>query len=262
MSAISLNIGKVYYDSKKYDEAINYFSSLLNKKDDAVLNLWIGKCYFNKTETFSFYYLPNISGFKYGVSFSHPGLPIKAYSERKMTRVALSYFNAALKNDPCLIEAHFWKGKVLESEGEIEDAYMSYISAAKLAKDRFYLEKCISMYSCHKNLSFIETIPLETISIEEALKAIDSDEPYTRMEGFQSLSYYLENSLNTETMKKINRIVSACAGHKLYCFYVPCTGDTDARIRSFVRSLMEKIESTETSLSLVSESSQQAYFSI
>lgn len=247
----SIETGIHYYRSKRYDEAIQFFSSLLKNKeflsDISNIHLWLGKCYFEKTENYTYSYRVMSSFGRGPYRVSAPSHFETGYSTRRMTKIALGYFNSAIKQNNLLAEAHYWKGKALQYEGEIDSAYKSYINAARLSEDSCFLAKCISLFASHENLSFLEVRDIDTISIETAIAALSSENAYTRMEGCLALSNQFDKGeLAPQIVNQIRLRMSAVAGYKLFCSYIPFTGDGDSRIKTLARSIINKTKpSTE-----------------
>ena len=247
-----LDQGIHYYRSRRYDDAIQFFSLVEKKEEPSVamseIHLWLGKCYFEKQEERQYSYRAYHTSIKYRMEITYEG-PIKyTHTYRRMTKTALNYFNSAIKHNNSLAEAHYWKGKALQYEGKIDDAYKSYINAARLSEDRRFLAKCVSLFGSHENLPFLEVRDIDTISTENAIAALSADNVYTRMEGCLALSSQFDRGeLTSQIVNQIRLRVSALAGYKLFCCYLPCTGDDDLRIKTIARSILRRTEASTKS---------------
>lgn len=248
---ISLDQGIHYYYSRRYDEGISFFRSLVQKKAEtgiplSKIYLWLGRCYFEKQEVLFHgallppppsYFGKNLVGrdslaWRFRSSFS--------IIENKDE--ALSCFQVAIKHDEFFAEAHYWKGRVLEDMGKVERAYNSYIEAAKLSDEPSFLKKCISLFVANESLPFPNVRNVALISMSCAIRALSSKNAYTRMKGCLAISERLENVQDEETKRQIRVAISPLAGNRLFSRYLPYTGDADLRIKHLARAVMDRVQ--------------------
>lgn len=229
-----LNNGIHYYRSHQYDIALKQFSLLVTKENisqeqKAIINIWLGRCYFMKTEL-RMEYPPVLK------KFSHESFLEKPYPvSKRMTRKALEYFNAALQQNPQSSKANFWKGKVLKYDGSTEQAYECFVRALVLSGKQKYRDECARMFAENKHFSFPEIILANLIAVEEVLMNCSSSCIYTRMEACQHIS--MLPSATGERLE-IQKAISPLAGYKLLCCYLPFTGDPDNRVKQIAREIL------------------------
>lgn len=242
MSAnIKLDFVNHYYASGRYDEAIEYLSANLNKtssdEENMLINIWLGKCYFTKTCSYSYSnlysYLDKIPRRSSGVYESSKYVQFS----KKMSEKALEYFEAAIHQNPNSDIAHYWKGKVLEYEGSFNKAYKCFAKAAFLSKNKQYRKKCYHLFSAYQELGFRETRPLNTITTEEAYRFCSSSNAYLRMEACQ----YILAHFSKLPANKIREAVLPLAGYEVVGCYLPFTGDSDTRIRGVARTIISNL---------------------
>ena len=235
-----------YYNSRNYEQAIDFLYSLNEKttepKQKALLDLWLGKCFYEQQEvviqTHSYTYI----ALEDRKSRMHPQVP--AYISKNNLKLALSYFNRAIHQDPLLSSAYYEKGILKAHQNKFDAAYKCFVLAANHSKDlnekKKYRYKCINMFAEHQTLPFMETRPLSTMQLESALiTASSSVSPYLRIEACQYILQFA--SFDSQISDQIRQVISPLAGYNLLCSYVPFTGDSDNRVRQIARKILSKL---------------------
>lgn len=236
---LNLASGIHYYQSKRYDEAIRYFSALkateISNQEVAIINIWIGKCYFNKEKPYTASIPsihPSLIARKSGRFSAYPYSELSNHSVslfRKMIEEALTHFEVALETDSKSGLAYYWKGKALDYQGAKDEAYVCFARAAFLSNNQKYREIVCRLFSENLTFPFQAIIPLDSMTLEQALESCYSANTYLRMEACQYIST-LDN-LPPESIDQIKEALSHLAGLRVLCCYIPCTGDPDKRVQ-------------------------------
>lgn len=246
-------IGIKEFNSSNYNEAASNFSLALEDEKDninaAMIHLWLGKCYFESYEKYTFRYRVMESVGKGPYQLLSPGHYEIGNSTRRMSRAAIEQFNAAISADDSLAEAYYCKGEAQLYQEEINAAYESCILAARRSSSDLYLNKCYTLFSEYKSLSFISVRDFESIPIETAIGSLNHASAYVRMESCLALSNLLEREVtDAETKNIIKSSISGIAGCKLFFWSVPFTGDVDSRVKNVARTIIDKINSSPNGL--------------
>ncbi|WP_059359026.1 hypothetical protein [Parachlamydia acanthamoebae] len=240
-----LKNGIHYYDSYRYDEAIAFFLSLKQSETDrlkmAILNLWIGKCYFQKKEDPDYSYSSNIEAYEIKFHQFHPTNSI-LYKPKRLFHKAKFFFDCAIFCNSNCSEAYFWKGLILQHKGKITKAYTCFAKATLLApQNKFakYRRTCSKLFATYKDLPFLETRPLGSISLKEAIELCASKDAYTRFEACQRI---FQEKKHPHQLSSIKNAITPLAGKRTLFFYLPFQGDADHRIREISRNILESLK--------------------
>lgn len=243
MISCNLNLEKVihYYNSERYDEAISELTHLMNSRtqksaeENAIIDFWFGKSFFFKFEHSVISYTTfSLSGRINRAQVRH--CPI----QKRMLKKSLGYLNSALELNPKFSDAYYWKGKILNHEKKIGEAFSCFAKAAALSGNVKYRKKCLDYFSKYTFLPFIETVPLNSITRENALNSCSSPNPYIRMEACQ---YLLAACIHEEkNIAKLIQAVSPLAGYWVCYSPIPFTGDKDKRVRKIAQSICQLYE--------------------
>ncbi|WP_075884035.1 tetratricopeptide repeat protein [Candidatus Protochlamydia sp. W-9] len=241
MNADYLTKGIYYFNKHQYDEAIIQFSSLLanntkTKTELSIINIWLGRCYLNKTVINTTYYTAFAKKRTYNLTQKKV-----THTSRIMTNPALAYFEKALKLNPSSISARIWKGRALEDSGKFEQAYACFAEAARLSGNQRIREKCCSLFSSYPYLRFKKTHSFKKLNFADCLVKFSSEHPYIRMEACQYLKKY-KLSLSLQEKKQAKEIILSLSGIRFTCFILPFTGDPDSRVQQIAQKIIASWE--------------------
>lgn len=238
----SLSTGMHYFNSKRYDEAIEYCSKLLqestNKSADetAKLNVLVGRCYYNKiTDNQSSHNTKNSHLRRKTQTYAYHHLSITIAVSTRMTDEAIQYFDLALQHSPNSSSALYWKGKALLYNQEKQQAYECFSQASLLSpRAKAARQKCEEIFASNSSFPFLSTRSFEGMSIKAALVQCKSSKAYERMEACHFFSQL--NDFSTHK-KEIEKELKLLCGKKLLCCSLPCTGDSDKRVKDLANIL-------------------------
>lgn len=236
MTTFSSNLEHVY-KTQGHQNALDWLNDKMAKRDALskgdlpLAHFYKGKCIFHiqrgdrEVSRRTFY---GRGGFSFPYSIS--GEMSADYDG------AIACFEEAVRLKKDCAEAHFWKGKAFSKKGEPEKAFSSYCKAASISD--IYAKKCNRFFSENQELSF--DFERETLfsSDDEAISASSSPYIYTRMRACASLKQkVLSDGESTEAKEAISRLAGT-----LICgfLYLPFTGDSDPRIQTLAREILNK----------------------
>lgn len=250
--AFETNLGTAshYYDSGKYDEAIELlyttkgqFNVLADKKSLAEVDILMGKCFFRKQEPRTYAYRPMTTAMAKG------GLPITLKERvqhgtviKRMSKKARECFESALHYHPESDVAYHWKGKTLKYDGRNDEAYECFIQAAKLSFAVCYLNDCSDLFSRDESLPFKEIRSFDSKNMDFILDQCSSIHAFERMEACHNVLNRI-HQIEENEKNQVKEVISPLAGKTVFCIPIPFTGDSDPRVREAARTVLSRLGS-------------------
>ena len=226
MSVPSIDSASDLFQRGNYQAALQHFLSMRERGDSsAELILSIGKCYFHMTEVVETSVRlpspPSVRG-----RHAYVRERISTYTVRNFYNEALAWFDLAIATNKKLASSHFWKGRVLEAQGEVQDAYTAFSTAAGL--DPVYLDQCRRIFDRHV---YIEG-SLVSVPDGSALDLMNSPSAFNRFQGCWKV--FRSESPSCQESKRLKEL----QGTVCCSFYIWYTGDADERVRKLATTAL------------------------
>ena len=148
-----LQLGELFSQKNQYKKAIKYFKKALSSAPNAITAMRGLAHSFHRTKQYgkAEKLYQKILKAEPTDSIAAFNLGVLAIDEKKSTRIALTYFNKAIKLNPKNESAHFAIGEIYKKRGNCKKAIKKYQQVLKIKKQAFIAYLPIAQ--CYKSLN-------------------------------------------------------------------------------------------------------------